>query len=505
MIMAELKFYLRQVIRRLPVLLGIVILCSTVGVMQALRLPATYEAHARLLYEGPIVENRNSDFSASEEIQIVREQLLTRPNLLEIAEDFDVFEDYSSIPPDLIVFGMRQASGIDSRGGRGQATLITVSFEARSGQIAADVVNEYVTRIISASAERRRDFGENNLDFYEQEVERLSMELARRSAEISQFQADNADALPEDQDFRLNRQAVLQERLASAQRELSSLIDQRARIITIYEQTGQINSGTPLSDDERQLRDLERELAQALTIYSETAPRVVTLRRRIDQLRELVASSAGTQVTTNPGQAVLDLQLNQIDVQINDLEAIVSEANAELDRLNEAIGRTPQVAIALGTMDREYQNVVGLYDRAADNLQQAQIDLRITETNRGERITLVEAASVPRNPASPNRKLIAVMGGMVGLGLAAGLFALLEILNRTVRRPVEIERALGITPLATLPYIETGQERFWRNMRWGAALVLVIGGLPITLWGLDTYYMPLEQLADAVLRRIGLT
>lgn len=47
--------------------------------------------------------------------------------------------------------------------------------------------------------------------------------------------------------------------------------------------SGQIseNAGS-LSDDQRQLRDLERELAQLLTIYSEDAPQVVTMRRRAE-------------------------------------------------------------------------------------------------------------------------------------------------------------------------------------------------------------------------------
>jgi hypothetical protein len=84
------------------------------------------------------------------------------------------------------------------------------------GQIAADVVNEYVTRIIAANVELRTGRAEGTLDFFEQEVERLSTELANRSAQISQFQAENADALPADQTFRLSRQAVLQERIASA-------------------------------------------------------------------------------------------------------------------------------------------------------------------------------------------------------------------------------------------------------------------------------------------------
>ena len=503
--MAEVKFYAALVLRRLPMLIVLVMLCTAAGVLQAVRLPATYEARARLLYEGPIVEDTRDDFQAGAEIQIIQEQLLTRPNLLEIAEEFEVFEDYSSMQPDRIVAGMRDSSSISNRGGRNQATVITVSFSARSGQIAADVVNEYVTRIISSSAERRRDFGENNLDFFESEVDQLSSELSRMSAELSAFQAENADALPEDQNFRLSRQATLQERLASAQRISSSLVDQRARLIQVYDETGGVAiPDAVLSDDERQLQNLERELAEALTVYSETAPRIVTLRRRIDQLRDLVAQNRTGSPEISPSRLILQNQLDQIDDEIAENEAIIAETQAGLGVLEEAISRAPLVSVEIDRRRREYENAQALYERAADNLEEARFNLRIIDGNRAERITLVEAASVPRNPASPNRKLIAVMGGMVGIALAGGLFVLLEILNRTIRRPAEITRKLGITPLTTIPYIDNSRERFWRSVRWAAALLLVTVGLPAGMYAVHTYYMPLDLLADMVLSRIGL-
>jgi capsule polysaccharide export protein KpsE/RkpR len=65
------------------------------------------------------------------------------------------------------------------------------------------------------------------------------------------------------------------------------------------------------------LRNLERELAQQLSIYSEDAPQIVTLRRRIDTLREQVTTHDPRWTgPSSSGQAVLDLQLGQIDAQI---------------------------------------------------------------------------------------------------------------------------------------------------------------------------------------------
>ncbi len=504
----DLKFYWRQILRRLPMMMAIIILFSALAVVQAIRLPAIYESEARLLVESPQISDDLLDISvtatADEEITILSERLLTRANLLEIANDFDVFENYSEMTPDGIVEEMLRMTRIASRGGRNQATVIEVGFEARSGPIAADVVNEYVTRIIAANVELRTGRAEGTLDFFEQEVQRLSTELDARSAQISQFQAANTDALPDEQPFRLSRQAVLQERIASAQRELSSLIDQRARIIEVYEATGQITTAEDiLTDDQRQLRNLERDLAQLLSIYSEDAPQVITLRRRIETLREQITSTAPA-TPTNSGQAVLDVQLGQIDAQIETLESIVTESRAELVDLEDAISRTPLNAITLASLQRDYENIRAQYDSAIARQAQATTGERIELTSRGQRITLIEAANVPGQPSRPNRKLMVAIGVALGIGVAVSLFILLEILNRTVRRPIEINRSLGIEPLATVPRIITRAERLRRLSLRVATMVLVIVGLPAILWAVDTYYFPLDQLATQALARLGL-
>lgn len=508
----DIRFYWRLVLRRLPLMLAIIVFFSAMGVVQAIRLPAVYEAEARLLVEAPQISEELADVtvttSADEEITILREQLMTRANLLDIAADYAVFENYSEMTPDTIVELMREKTQITSTGGRNEATVISVRFEAGTGETAAGVVNEYVTRITESNVELRTGRAEGTLDFFEQEVERLSAELGERSAAITRFQAENTDALPADQNFRLNRQAVLQERISSAQRELSSLIDQRAQVLSVYEATGQIAANAVnidmLTDDQRQLRDLERELAQQLAVYAADAPQVVTLQRRIDTLRERVAASGIAQEPADPNRVVLDLQLSQIDSQIEVLEDVIGESRAELLRLEDAINRTPLNAITLASLERDYENIRQQYDNAVARLAQASTGERIELTSRGQRIRLIEAAPVPENSARPNRRLIAVMGGLLGVALAVGVFVLMEILNQRIRRPAEITRAVGIEPLATIPYITTRSQRLLRTGLRVAALLLVLVGLPAGLWAIDSYLVPLDQVATDILSRLGL-
>ena len=506
------KFYWKILLARLPAMALLFLVCTGLGLVLAVRLPTTYETSARLLVEAPQIDPSLAAstvrISGSEEIEIIRQQLLTRANLLDTAREFNVFAPSENLTPDEMVSAMREASRISARGGR-QPLIVEVSFEARSGRIAANVVNEYVTQITAANVRNRTGVAENTLDFFEQEVARLSSELETRSTEITAFQRENAGALPDGQNFRLSRQSLLQERLASLAREIDGLERQRAQLVELFEATGSISTssgGSRRSPEERRLDALENELAEALTVYSQTNPRVVQLQARVDRAKAAITSSLPTteEGDVSPQEALYQIQLSEIDSRIEELKSRIPAIDAELDRLQVAIERTPLNTITLQGLQRDYGNIRQQYDGAVSRLSQASVGERIEVTSRGQRITLIEAANVPSSPASPNRPLVAMGGVAAGLGLAAGLFLLLELLNSTVRRPIDIQKGLGIVPLSAIPYIESRARRLWRRSGQVLAMLIVLIGVPAGLWAVDTYYLPLDLLAGRVLDKIGL-
>jgi uncharacterized protein involved in exopolysaccharide biosynthesis len=287
-------------------------------------------------------------------------------------------------------------------------------------------------------------------------------------------------------------------------------VDQRARIVEIFESTGEIaaSGSSPLTPDQQQLRQLERELENALLIFSEENPQVQLLQRRIAQQRSRVennlATAAENDASATAGATALDVQLVQIDSQIETLDELLTGARAQLERLEDAIARTPLNAITLRSLERDYENIRRQYDRVVASLAEASTGERIELTSRGQRISVIEAANVPPSPSGTNRILIAAMGFAAGLGLAGALFVLLELLNRSVRRPAEMISALGITPLATIPFFEDPARRMRRRTVRIASILIILVGVPAALWAVDTYYLPLDQLAQRILSRVGL-
>lgn len=515
--MIDVTFYLKLLWRRLPVMLLLFLACTAAGVVVATRLPAIYRADARLLVESPRIPGELAAStvrtSANEEIEVIRQQLLTRANLLDIARDLNVFgAETDTMSADAIVGRMRGATGINSRARRGEPTFITVAFNARTGQVAADVVNEYVTRIIDANVEQRTGRAGDTLDFFEQEVDRLAAELDQASARITEFQALNSNALPGDQNFRLNRQSLLQERLSSLSRERTGLLEQRDRLTQLFESTGRVTGSSQddrLTEDERRLATLRQQLDEALVTFSESNPRVVQIQARIDRLEATIAEATtpaeeDAALTANPQAMLFTLQREELDGRIAAMETEAARIEEELAELDAAIGQSGVNAITLQGLQRDYENISRQYNNAIQNLAQASMGERIELTARGQRINLIESATVPGSPASPNRPLIAGAGGAVGLGLAIGFFFLMELLNRTVRRPSEIVRGLGITPLATIPHIAGQAPPSSHRLLKAAAILVVLAGLPAALWAVDTYFFPLDMLAERLLRQLNL-
>ena len=187
--MIDLRFYWSLLMRRLPVMLALIIICSVFGAVWAIRAPSTYSTSARLLVENPrILESRdNSGDSASQMLQVIEQQLLTRANLIDVANKLNVFGQDSTLSVDQKLEQMRANTSVRRTGGRDEATMMLVSFTSEDPRIAAAVVNEFTTLILGTNTRTRVGMAENRLAFFQQEVQRLSQDLDQQNARILEF------------------------------------------------------------------------------------------------------------------------------------------------------------------------------------------------------------------------------------------------------------------------------------------------------------------------------
>jgi uncharacterized protein involved in exopolysaccharide biosynthesis len=507
---SEIRFYSSILMKRLPIIVGMTGVAAAMAAYVAITLPATYRAEALLLVEQPQIPDELAastvDNNAPEQLDIIQQRLLTRANLLDIANEFSVFENRDTMVPDEVVDLMRERTSFRSTFGRDRATTLTIAFTGGNPATTAAVVNEYVTRVLDENVRLRTGLAEQTLDFFEQEVARLGDDLSRQSASILDFKNQNLDALPDGMDYRMNRQSLLMERRSQLERDLSGVTDMRDRVTQIFEATGQLPGERPesLSPAQQALTSAKRELESARAIYSDANPRIRVLIAQVEQLEREVAQSVGLTVADDPSKTLFDMQMSELDAREAFLQEQIALISQELEELQSAIERTAGIAVTLQALERDYENISARYNAATQRLATAAVGERIELTSKGQRITVLRQAVLPREPISPNRPLIVAAGLAAGLGISGALVVLLELLNRTVRRPADLTRALQITPLGTLPYISTSSETVRRRGALLTTIALIAIGVPAGLYFLHVEFMPLDLLADKAMTRLGL-
>ncbi len=508
----DLVFYRAILLRRLPVMMLFILLLSGLGFVTAFNLPETYSTSARLLVESSQIPDAMFTSTVvtdpAEQLEVIEQRLMTRANLIDIANRYNVFEEMRAMEADLVVTQMRTSTQIRrSSGGRGAGAMMTISFDARAPQIAANVVNEYVTLVLQESSSFRASRAENTLQFFQQEVDRLDEELTRQSVEIARFKSENADALPQDRGFRLQRVSLLQERLERLAQELSFSRQQRETLELRLDAAGQPNNRIA---EEEELLISRAELERLQETYNDTNPRILRLKERIEQLNAIVAARKSVSDTVDEGgvvsldQALRDATLEDADRRIQSMQEQIDTTTAELEELNKNISQSTANEFQLSELERDNAILQSRYDSAVSNLNSARMSERIESTSQGQRFSVLESASVPQIPSGPNRPAIAAGGVFLGIALAAGYFILLEVLNRDIRRPAEIAERFNITPIATIPYMESRAEKFFRRSALVTMTLAVLIGVPIALWYVDTHYLPLELLVQRGLAKVGL-
>lgn len=521
MVNLDLKFYWAVFLRRLPYFLVIVAFLTALGVTVAALLPPTYTSSANILVEpqqfSEQVAQSTAPVNPYEQAQIIEQRLMTRANLLLLADRIGLYKgveppmtegaQVSDIVKRITFIGF--TPDVTKQPNTPGATILGVSFDGPTPEFANKGANELVNLVLEENQKLRSSRVNDTLSFFQSEVDRLAGELEKQSQKIAQFKTQNFESLPDSLEERRQRQILEQERLIALEREESDLKNQRATVVWVFQRTGRSASAGALSPEEEQLDALQNQLVQQRTIYAASSPRIRMLESQITALKSLVDQQQAARAVPGadgaPAQPTseLDLELAPIDARLKFIQDDKATIQATLDQLNASLQATPANEQTLAGLERELTNIQNQYNTAVANTGQATVGERIETMSQGERFSLIQPPGTPGAPSSPNRLLIASAGVIGGLGAGLAFIVLMEMLNRSIRRPVDLTAKLGIQPFATVPYIRTPGEVRRKRMVIGGILGLILVVLPITLWIINSYYMPLDTLTDEALEKVG--
>jgi succinoglycan biosynthesis transport protein ExoP len=300
----HLKDHLAMLRRRKSRILGTVALLFAVAVVIAMVLPPAYRSTATILIEEqevPIDLVRSTISSyADQRIQTIKHQVMTRPNLLKIVEQYGLYEglrhratteDVLERMIDDIRLDVISADVVDRFTHQPiKATIaFTLAYDGETPASAQKVANELTSLFLAENLKSRERHAQETTVFLKQESENLAERLAELEQQISDFKQHAKGALPEL--VQLNMQL-----LSQAEREQTDLeqrvnaIEERrnyleGQLATLKPNTPIITAGGErILDAGERLKALQAQLASSAGYLSEDHPDIIKMRQEIEAL-----------------------------------------------------------------------------------------------------------------------------------------------------------------------------------------------------------------------------
>lgn len=488
------------------------LILAPLGVIAVMLLPPQYTAQGTILVESAQIPSdlvrSTINTYAQERIQMIRQRVMTRNRLLEIADKYEVFPRASGLSESARVQKMRDRLKISlittdsqrSNVQRDNTIAFNVSYADGSPDRAFKVANEFMSLFLTEDVRSRTSGASNTTEFFAQETQRLKTSVDDLERRIADYKAANSTALPE----HLNLHLDMLERTTrdlTANDASTAALEEETRFLET-QLTSYFAGATSEDGPAKQLTALKSELAQLRAVYHDAHPNVQAVK---DQMRALEGQLA-------PSREIRDLQstlakaesaltevekaepadpaaiaakrdeLGRLQKQLSDritqeananggdflsaqLQARIAVANsrraqlesqreeikAAIADLQTRIARTPEVERGLQALTRDRDNLFNEYQEIVEKQQEAQLAENLEDNQKAEKFSILEPAMRPDKPTSPERLKLSVLAIFVAFAVGGAVAVGAELMSATIRGRAHLEKIIDGHPIAVIP------------------------------------------------------
>lgn len=424
------------------------VLIAIGATVAAFVIPRTYVSKAVLLVESQDLPGQTANGPSTETIDRriakIREQILSRPDLVDLIQQHNLYNASARAEPlSVTVDRMRKATDISAvdaditAGAPGKpgagSIAFALTFEYPQAPEAQLVAQTFVNRLLTLDASESRGKAEENVHFLEDQQAKLQTQVSEIEGQINQVTGRNGAALA-------NSGGLGMITIGGG--------DYDSQIANLNRENAQLRAqggGAAVGRDPAVVA-AEAQLAAARARFSDDHPDVKLAE---NQLAAAKANASSFQShTVNPGNQGQIASNNQA---IASLMSARAAAQGRAATAAAAQARGPVVAQQVAQLTAKADQVRGDYAKVSSQLLNAQSIAKLTDEQRGERLTLIEPPVTPDTPTKPNRPLL-IAGGVFG-GLFAGLALafLIEMIYRPIRSVGALTKIVGAPPIGVVP------------------------------------------------------
>ena len=498
---------IRLVRRRLWWLLVPFAVVSAATAVGARMLPDVYRSDALILVVPQRVPDAYVTSTVStrieDRLQASTQKILSRAQLEELIQEFDLYPDLRQTRYlDEIIPTMR-GQHIQVVPVRGDA--FRVSFTGGDPRTAQAVTARLASLFIDWSETERQQKAQGTSEFFEAMLEDARSRLVQQEQALAQYRQRHSGELPEQQQSNMQAlngvQLQIRTTLDSIQRDMERRsflerqlgdLEAQAPATTDFpvQPTGSASGNNAPMTAAAALADARAARAALLARgLRPDHPDIKIVERRIEDLRAKVEAEAlAAPLSTSglntlaPAEAArlkrigdIQTELEQLRLQIEGKQEEETRLRDMVDEYQRRIDAAPIRGTELIELTRDYDTLRGNYNGLLRKKEDSRIAESLEERQVGENFKMLDQASLPQTPISPNRRLITLAGMGAGLGLGLVLVALFEYSDNSFQLDGEVTRITGLPVLAVVPLMLSSADRK-RAFRWRWLTHIGLGG-----------------------------
>lgn len=320
--------------------------------------------------------------------------------------------------------------------------LVRLSFRSPSPEFAAKAANAFAESFIDMGVEDRYASAGKASTFLSSQIETLKQEIGEKESQLQAFsRTSDIVTLDPKSNVTLQRLESLNTALMDVKKER---IQKEARYFEVMngppEAVADSLAPGVVGGLRTQQMQMEQEYQTKLKTFKPDWPDMVSLKTQIDEGRQHVDSVIREMVQKARSSAAADYQavLRQEQSLTGELADIKRQA---IDQSSSAVQFT--------NLKVEIQTRRELLDELMKQQSETEVAVRLQDT-RESNVRIIDQALMPAGPFRPSLRKDLTYGLLIGLLFGIGAALLIELLDRTVKSPEEVERRFGLATLAVV-------------------------------------------------------
>jgi polysaccharide chain length determinant protein (PEP-CTERM system associated) len=522
----SVRYYLAGIWTRRWSALGLAVAFCLAGWLVVVALPSKYTSEARIYVDTdtllkPLMKGLSVDQDTREQVEIVRSTLLSRPNIQKLARmtDMDLQAD-NEAEFERLVTRLQQNITVKAE----RTTLFRVSYTHADAGQAQRVVDGMIDIFIEENLGRTQQDVDSAQRFLDKQIAKYEAKLREADNRITSFKRAHSEAL--------TAPKRAQQRLDQLDSELRNLDTERDTLVWKREQIRLRLSETPRrvpadqadrvaaapSPREQRLAELQGQLSNLLTRYTEKHPDVQYVRRQIEALKNEPAAREGTgeatgessqrRMVANPAYDKLEEEAKNASLQIEALDSRIAKLETEMTQIRERLAEAPEAEAQLAELQRDYSVLENNYQELLQRRERARIAASVDAENTGVDFRIVEPANKPVVPSGPPRGIFMSAVLLLGMGAGVGASALRLQLSETFIDTGQLRSAFGLPVLGAVTQLE-GRNRIRRvlgHVAFAALIALLVSACVIGFYVFQIRSEPIDSgaIVESVMDRLRL-